>query len=655
MGPDTLIPEATRQSAQFLLAAAPFGRRLPIGAEPRPEGGVHFRLWAPRCREIAVEIEGLAPVPLAAEPDGYFAGAALEARTGMRYRFRIDRGDDALPDPASRFQPDGPHGASEIVDPGAFRWTDAAWQGRRRDELVIYEMHIGTFTPDGNWQAAARELPALAELGITCVELMPVADFPGEFGWGYDGVNLFAPTRLYGRPDDFRGFVDRAHALGIAVILDVVYNHLGPDGNYLKRFSESYFTDRYENEWGEAVNFDGPDSGPVREFVRANARYWIEEYHLDGLRLDATQQMFDASDEHIVATIVREVRQAEGGRNTIVIGENEPQHARLVRPPERGGYGLDALWNDDFHHSAMVALTGRHEAYYSDYRGRPSEFVAAAKYGFLYQGQRYVWQHKTRGTPALDLPAESFVVFLQNHDQIANSMAGLRLHALTSPGRSRAMTAFLLLMPGIPMLFQGQEFAASNPFLYFADHHTELDRAVRKGRREFLGQFPSMASAEAGNRLADPGDVETFRRSVLDPAERQAHTTALALHRDLLALRREDPVLARRPAAIDGAVLGARVWLLRFFAEDADRLLIVNLGPDLTLRPAPEPLLAPLEGQAWKTLWSSEAPEYGGVGTPPLYRRGYLRIAAESALVLALAPIASDRRQRPNGRRQRDG
>ncbi len=655
MGPDTLIREATGQSAPFSPARAASGRRLPIGAEPRPEGGVHFRLWAPRCREITVEIEGLAPVRLAAEPDGYFSGAVREARAGMRYRFRPDRGDDALPDPASRFQPEGPHGASEIVDPGAFRWTDGAWQGRRRDELVIYEMHIGTFTPDGNWQSASRELPALAELGITCVELMPVADFPGEFGWGYDGVDLFAPTRLYGRPDDFRAFIDRAHALGIAVILDVVYNHLGPDGNYLKCFSESYFTDRYKNEWGEAVNFDGPDSGPVREFVLANARYWTEEYHLDGLRLDATQQMFDASDVHILAAITREVRRAGGRRNTIVIGENEPQHARLVRPPERGGYGLDALWNDDFHHSAMVALTGRREAYYSDYRGRPNEFVAAAKHGFLYQGQRYVWQRKPRGTPALDLPAGSFVVFLQNHDQIANSMAGLRLHALTSPGRARAMTACMLLMPGIPMLFQGQEFAASSPFLYFADHNRELERAVRKGRREFLGQFPSMASAEAGDRLADPGDADSFRRSVLNPAERQAHGAAWALHRDLLALRREDPVLGRHPADIDGAVLGGRTWLLRFFAEDADRLMIVNLGPDLTLRPAPEPLLAPLAGQEWKILWSSEAPEYGGVGTPSLYRRGYLRVAAESALVLAPAAAESDRRKRADSRRQRDG
>ena len=649
MGPDTLIREATRQSAQFSSAAAVPQRRLPIGAELLPEGGVHFRVWAPRCRELALEIEGSAPVSLSAEPGGYFSGSIREARAGMRYRLRPDRGDGAWPDPASRFQPDGPHGASEIVDPGAFRWTDAGWRGRRREELVIYELHIGTFTPDGNWEEAARELPGLAELGITCLELMPVADFPGQFGWGYDGVDPFAPTRLYGCPDEFRAFIDRAHGLGIAAILDVVYNHLGPDGNYLKCFSESYFTDRYQNEWGEAVNFDGPDSGPVREFVLANARCWIEEYHLDGLRLDATQQMFDASDEHIVAAIAREVRQAGRGRNTIVIGENEPQEARLARPPQRGGCGLDALWNDDFHHSAMVALTGRREAYYSDYRGRPSEFVAAAKYGFLYQGQRYVWQKKPRGAPALDLPAESFVVFLQNHDQIANSMAGLRLHALTSPGRWRAMTAYLLLMPGIPMLFQGQEFAASTPFLYFADHKPELDRAVRKGRRQFLGQFPSIASPEAGDQLADPGDADSFRRSVLDPAERQAHAAALGLHRDLLTLRREDPVLGRRPVEIDGAVLGARAWLLRFFTEGSDRLLIVNLGPDLTLRPAPEPLLAPLEGQAWKILWSSEAPEYGGVGTPPLYRAGYLRVAAESALVLAPAPAAPKRQARRNG------
>ncbi len=497
-------------------------RHLPIGAEPQSGGGVHFRVWAPRCREIVVEIEGLEPAALQSEPDGYFSLWSVPARAGMRYRFRLDRGEAALPDPASRFQPGGPHGPSEIVDPGAFAWTDHTWRGVAREQLIIYEMHIGTFTPEGSWEAAARELPALAELGITCLEIMPVAEFAGRFGWGYDGVDLFAPSRLYGQPDDFRRFVDRAHALGIAVILDVVYNHFGPDGNYLKLFSAAYFTDRHDNDWGEGINFDGPDSGPVREFFVANAGYWIDEYHLDGLRLDATQAIFDRSEDHILAAIVRQVRSAARDRITFVVAENEPQHAKLVRPAERGGYGLDALWNDDFHHSAMVALTGHHEAYYSDYRGRPGEFVAAAKHGFLYQGQRYQWQRKARGTPTLDLPAECFVVFLQNHDQVANSGTGERCHALTSPGRLRAMTAYLLLMPGIPMLFQGQEFGASSPFFYFADHEIGLSHDVREGRRLSLAQFPSLATSEMRAELADPGDIDTFRRSVLDLGERQA-------------------------------------------------------------------------------------------------------------------------------------
>jgi maltooligosyltrehalose trehalohydrolase len=614
--------------------AAPV-RRLPIGAEPQLGGGVHFRLWAPRCREVVVEIEGLNPAALQPEIGGYFSLWSLPARAGMRYRFRLGRNGKALPDPASRFQPEGPHGPSEIVDPEDFAWTDGAWRGRAREQLVIYEMHVGTFTPDGSWESASRELPALAELGITCLEIMPVADFPGRFGWGYDGVNLFAPTRLYGRPMDFRRFVDRAHALGIAVILDVVYNHFGPDGNYLKLFSAAYFTDRYDNEWGEAINFDGPDSGPTREFFVANAGYWINEYHLDGLRLDATQAIFDRSEDHIIAAVARQVRSAGRGRSTFVVAENEPQHAKLARPAEHGGYGLDALWNDDFHHSAMVALTGHHEAYYSDYRGRPSEFVAAAKHGFLYQGQRYQWQRNARGTPTFDLPAESFVVFLQNHDQIANSGTGERCHALTSPGRLRAMTAYFLLMPGIPMLFQGQEFGASSPFFYFADHESGLSHDVREGRRRSLAQFPSLATSEMRAELADPGGIDTFRRSVIDLGERQRHASIYALHRDLLELRRTDPVLGQRPCRIDGAALTDEAWMLRFFSRSgADRLLIVNLGRDLLLGPAPEPLLAPIEGQAWRLLWSSEAPVYGGSGGPAQDAVGDWLISGQSAIVL---------------------
>ena len=602
---------------------------------------MHFRVWAPRARELAVEIEGLAPERLQPEPEGYFSGAVLQAEAGMRYRFRLDGGERAYPDPVSRFQPDGPHGPSEIVDPASFAWTDREWCGTARENLVIYEMHVGTFTPEGEWAAAERELPGLAELGITCVEIMPVADFPGHFGWGYDGVDLFAPTRLYGRPDDFRRFVDRAHALGIAVILDVVYNHFGPDGNYLKCFSEDYFTDRYENEWGEAINFDGPNAGPSREFFISNAGYWIDEYHLDGLRLDATQQIYDRSAEHVLAAIVRQVRAAGAGRRTFVVGENEPQEARLVRPPEQGGYGLDALWNDDFHHSATVAMTGRNEAYYTDYRGSAGEFIAAAKYGFLYQGQRYQWQKKGRGTPALDLPAESFVVFLQNHDQVANSGTGQRCHALTSAGCWRALTACMLLMPGIPMLFQGQEFAASTPFFYFADHHRELSQGVREGRRTFLAQFPSLAGQEVQSALADPADIATFRRSTLDSAERRRNAAALALHRDLLALRRDDPVLGNRPCRVDGAVLHDDCWALRFFAEDGtDRLLIVNLGRDRTLAPVPEPLLAPIADAVWRISWSSEALRYGGGGPPALYKDFNLHVPGHAALLLAPAPIA---------------
>jgi maltooligosyltrehalose trehalohydrolase len=334
---------------------------------------------------------------------------------------------------------------------------------------------------------------------------------------------------------------------------------------------------------------------------------------------------------------VREVRRAGGARAAIVVGENEPQQARLVRPPDKGGYGLDALWNDDFHHSSIVALTGRDEAYYTDYCGQPQEFVAAARHGFLYQGQYYRWQQKPRGTPALDLPAEAFVVFLENHDQVANSGAGRRLHQLTSPGRYRAMTAFQLLMPGLPMLFQGQEFGSSKPFVYFADHRPDLAREVARGRREFLKQFPSLASPEMRGRIPDPADPDSFQRSVLDPEERAGNNDAIALHRDLLRLRREDPVLSRRPSLIDAAVIGEKAWLVRYFGEHEDRLLLVNLGQDLRLSPAPEPLLAPLPGQVWRILWSSEAPDYGGGGTPALYRDRQLHVPGEAALVLALA------------------
>ncbi|HXI29583.1 MAG TPA: malto-oligosyltrehalose trehalohydrolase [Vicinamibacterales bacterium] len=615
-------------------------RRLPIGAEPIDRDRTHVRVWAPRAHQVRVVCRGVA-TPLNAEDHGYFSGE-VAAAAGDRYQFKLDDDEKLYPDPASRFQPDGPHGPSQVVDPGAFAWSDASWTGAAVRGQVAYEMHFGTFTREGTFAAAADQLRELARIGITLVEVMPLAEFDGRFGWGYDGVDLYAPSHLYGAPDDFRRFVDTAHACGVAVILDVVYNHLGPVGNYLRAFSPSYFSSRYDNEWGDAINFDGPDAGPVREYFVGNAGYWIDEFHLDGLRLDATQQIYDSSPEHILTAIGTRVRAAAAGRATIVVAENEPQDTRLVRPLAEGGFGLDALWNDDFHHSAMVALTGRAEAYYSDTRGEPQEFISAAKYGYLYQGQHYEWQRQPRGTPAWGLPPEAFVTFLQNHDQVANSARGQRAHRLCSPARWRAMTTLFLLMPGTPMLFQGQEFAASSPFLYFADFEPGLAAAVRTGRGEFLRQFPSIVELERrGDILADPGALDTFERCRLDFAERETHAAVYALHVDLLRLRREESAFSgQRPGSVDGAVLTPAAFALRFFTPDHldDRVVVINFGPDLTRTSFAEPLLAPPAGQDWVVRWSSEDPKYGGNGTPDTWPDGGWQMAAESALVLGPGP-----------------
>jgi maltooligosyltrehalose trehalohydrolase len=618
-------------------------RRLPVGAEVLPQGGVHFRVWAARRKRVKVIIEGPTAqkqvIELGSEPDGYFSGTAKAAGDGTLYRFKLDDDEKLYPDPASRFQPEGPHGPSQVVDPDRFKWTDDNWPGVRLKGQVIYEMHVGTFTREGTWDAAARELEELARVGITVIEALPVHEFPGRFGWGYDGVDLFAPVHLYGVPDDLRRFVDRAHGVGIGVILDVVYNHFGPDGNYLRQFSEDYFTDEHMTDWGEAINFYSEHSEPVREFITANAGYWIDEFHLDGLRLDATQNIYDESPDHILAALTRRARSAAGNRSIILVAENEPQHTLLVRPAERGGYGIDALWNDDLHHSAMVAMTGRNEAYYTDYLGKSQEFISAIKHGYLYQGQRYKWQRQRRGTPALDLEPEKFVTFIQNHDQIANTARGERCHQMTSPGRYKAMTALMLLAPGTPMLFQGQEFAASTPFAYFADHEPDLARLVRTGRAEFLEQFRSYDTEEIQSRLPDPADQATFERCKLDFAERERHAEIYAMHIDLLKLRREDKAFsAQRKRAIDGAVLSDEAFVLRYFNDEGDdRLLIVNFGTDLHLDPAPEPLLAPPDNSLWKVLWSSESTRYGGSGTPALDSDDNWRVPGHAAV--ALAPV----------------
>lgn len=606
---------------------------------------VQFRVWAPDANSVAADLQDNRLVTLAREGNGLWSGTTDKAAAGTLYKFRLD-GGEAYPDPMSRYQPQGPHGWSEVIDPSAFEWSDSAWMGVSLRGQVIYEMHVGTFTAGGTWKSAAARLPYLHETGVTLIEVMPVSDFPGRFGWGYDGVGLFAPVALYGRPDDMRDFVNRAHQLGIGVMLDVVYNHLGPDGNYMTKFSPRYFSDTVETDWGAAINFDGKDSGPVREFFCANAAYWISEFHLDGLRFDATQDIHDTSAPHILQELGESARNAAGSRSIVLVGENEPQDTKLIRPTTQGGYGFDALWNDDFHHSAMVALSGKAEAYYSDYRGTAQEFVSSAKYGYLFQGQRYNWQKKRRGESTLGLPRSSMINFIQNHDQVANSARGQRAHELSSPGNYKALTTLMLLMPGTPMLFQGQEFAASSHFFYFADHKPELAEKIRQGRVEFMGQWRSLRSSETRRCFTDPALHETFERSRLDHSEVEKHAAAYNLHRDLLALRKEDPVISLQgDAGLDGAILSDHCFVLRYFSPDFsdDRLLVVNLEGDRHFSPAPEPLLAPPHGKAWKTLWSSEDPQYGGCGTAELDSKENWIMPGRAAVVLAPRAAANEK------------
>jgi len=604
----------------------------------RVRGEALFRVWAPQARAVEVVFEDASQPPLALkrDADGYFNGAT-SARVSL-YKYRVD-GTGPWPDPCSRFQPQGVHGPSLIVDPAAFKWSDAEWRGVQLPGQIIYELHIGTFTPEGTFDAAIGKLRYLRELGVTMIEVMPVAECPGRWNWGYDGVQLFAPYHVYGDPDALKRFVDRAHAIGLAVILDVVYNHLGPDGNYLKCFSPHYFSTRHHTEWGEALNLDGDHARGTRDFILGNAGYWLSEFHLDGLRLDATQSIFDDSRPHILEELARNAREAAQPRSIVVISENEPQHAQQLLPASQGGFGLDAMWNDDFHHAAKVALTGTRDGYFGDYTGRAQEFISCVRRGFLYQGQYYPWQKKARGQAAPGLPAWTSIVFLQNHDQVGNTFHGDRVHANAAPGRYRALMALTLLGPQTPMLFMGQEFAASARFMFFADHHEELAALVHKGRREFLSQFRAYEDEATQQLVPAPHDEATFVDSKLDWNEAKDHAEVLAFHRDLLQLRACDPVISQQDVTkIDGATLSEHAFVLRWFDDEhGDRLLVVNLDRELPLAAPSEPLLAPTYGATWQLLWSSEDPRYGGYGVAmPVADAGLgeWRLPAQSAVLL---------------------
>ncbi len=609
-------------------------RRLPIGAE-LAEGGVHFRVWAPPWQRVTLVLE--APerreIALRAEGNAYHSLLVDNLDAGARYRYRL--GDDAQlhADPASRFQPEGPFGPSQVIDPDDTAWTDEAWRGiTKPEQQVVYEMHVGTFTTEGTWTAAAAHLPFLVDVGVTTIEMMPVNDFPGRRGWGYDGVNLFAPCRLYGTPADLREFIDRAHALGLAVILDVVYNHFGPAGNSHFAFAPEFRNTKLKGEWGDPLNFA---SEGVREFFITNAAYWISEFHFDGLRLDATQAIIDPTPCHVLGDLVRAARSAAGKKQIWIVGENEPQDVTLVKPVEEGGCGLDALWNDDFEHTTRVALTGCTNGYFHDYPATPQALISALERGFLYQGQLYAWQRNTRGTPTHGLPPMRFVHFLENHDQIANTGFGDRLITQSAPASHRALTALLLLGPQIPMLFQGQETGTRKPFRYFVDHDAELSKLVRHGRADFLAQFANLGTEEAQAALPDPSARATFESCLLDASERDLDAPMVRLHRDLIALRRSYPGFTdQRDGTYRGAVLSPDAFCIRWWHETGDRLLLVNLGTTFRQAVLPEPLLAPPEKMGWRVAWSSEHPRYGGTGTPEPFTRERLHIPARSAVLL---------------------
>ena len=518
--------------------------RMPPGADVVPGGGVRFRLWAPNCRHVAVETaDGLEPArstPMAETGDGWHECLVPRARAGTRYRYILPDGM-RVPDPASRFQPEDAHGPSEVIDPGAYRWSDTAWHGRPWHEAVLYELHVGAFTAAGTFRAARERLDHLAALGVTGIEIMPVADFPGRRNWGYDGVLLYAPDSTYGRPDDFRALVDAAHARGIMVLLDVVYNHFGPDGNYLPLYAPAFFTDRHRTPWGAGINFDGPQSRAVREFIIHNALYWIDEFHLDGLRLDAVHAILDDSPRDVLDELAERVR-AAGRREVHLVLENEEnQTRRLAREADGRTRHYTAQWNDDVHHVLHVAATGEDRGYYAEYLGDPKKLGRALAEGFAYQGERMDYRGRPRGEPSGVLPPTAFVAFIQNHDQIGNRAFGERLTALASPDALRALAAVYLLLPQIPMLFMGEEWGAAQPFPFFCDFEGDLADAVREGRRREFARFPEFQSDAARDRIPDPLSDRTYGSAKLDWADldKPEHRVWLDLYRRLLARRRE--------------------------------------------------------------------------------------------------------------------
>jgi maltooligosyltrehalose trehalohydrolase len=580
---------------------------LDRGARLLPDGTVQFSVWAPRAQRLTVQfVKSRWRVPMSRGNEGVHAAIVQGLSPGDRYFYGLD-GTRMLPDPVSRLQPEGVHGPSAIVDPNTFEWSDDDWQGIALHDLLLYELHVGTYTADGTFMALLPYLDYLKnDVGVTAVELMPVAEFSGTRNWGYDGVHPYAPHATYGGPVGLKTLVNACHRKGLAVVLDVVYNHLGPEGNYLSQYGP-YFTDRYQTPWGQAVNFDGDESDEVRRYFIDNALYWVTEYHIDALRLDAIHGIFDASQRHILKELAEAVHTQATvlSRTILVISESDLNETRVITSRDEGGWGHDAQWSDDFHHSLHVLLTGERTGYYRDF-GTVEDLRAALTDGFVYHGQHSAYRQRSHGTPSRHLPGERFVICSQNHDQIGNRAYGERLSTLVPYSALKLAAGLVLCGPNIPLLFMGEEYGETAPFLYFTSHtDPALAQAVRDGRRREFARFAW------GDEIADPQDPQTFARSHLNHAlhEKGQHCALLRLYRDLIALRKRSPALHTcDKARLDAKVIPeSDILLVRRWQPRADEMLFVaSFASDVTTAQVPIPT-----GHWLKTLDTS-ADIYGG-------------------------------------------
>ncbi|PWU08001.1 MAG: malto-oligosyltrehalose trehalohydrolase [Verrucomicrobia bacterium] len=587
-----------------------------LGATVGPEG-VTYHLWAPSAQEVVTRVYSSAGnaarvIPLKRDSEGYHTGRDPQGRPGDRYMYLLDdRGP--YPDPASRAQHTTPHGPCIVIDPKAYDWHDASWKRPPFRDLVLYELHIGAF--GGTYRGCIEHLDFLRDLGVNALEIMPIADFPGSWNWGYDGVLIYAPARCYGTPDDFRALIDAAHTRGLAVILDVVYNHLGPDGNHLERFSTDYFHPTHETPWGKGFQFRLP---AVRRLFVENLLYWMEDFHMDGFRLDATQEIMDESSPHVLAEMTTLVK----SRGGYIIAEDMRNEAKLISSTSEGGKGFDGVWTEDFHHAIRVGQTGENSLYYGDFNGSIDELISTLIHGWYYRGEHSKFWQRYRGTESRHLPPQAFVYYLSNHDQTGNRPLGDRLHELISPAAYRAMSMFFCLLPYTPMLFMGQEWAASTPFLYFTDHETDLGRAITEGRRR------EFAHLQGDVAVPDPQDPEVFERSRLDWTEyrKPGHVEIWNLYRTSLQLRHQEA--AFRPTCRNGwqvAPIGGNGVAIHYSTTDREFVLVYHRKDVSEDR-------IPFTGD-WKLLLSSEDTAFGGQGAPKL-ASGSLTFARPTSVVL---------------------